>query len=105
MTAEWRNTTVLVGDAAETVAEVKATADGEIIVQGSSELIGGLQRAEPVDEYRLLVFPVVLGKGRRLFSERAIPAGLRLTGSTVTSTGVNYVTYDWAGKPLSGSVA
>jgi dihydrofolate reductase len=105
MTAEWRNTEVLVGEAAETVADLKRRTDGEIIVQGSSDLIRTLQRAELVDEYRLLVFPVILGEGKRLFAEGTAPAGLKHTSSTATEAGVVYVTYEWAGKPVLGSVA
>ncbi|MEV6040116.1 dihydrofolate reductase family protein [Nonomuraea sp. NPDC052116] len=105
MTAEWRNTQVLVGEAAETVAELKKSTDGEILVQGSSDLLRTLQRAELIDEYRLLVFPVILGEGKRLFAEGTAPAGLKLTGSTATDAGVVYVTYEWAGKPSYGAVA
>ncbi|MFF4623018.1 dihydrofolate reductase family protein [Nonomuraea jabiensis] len=104
MTAEWRNTQVLVGEAAETVAELKKSTDGEILVQGSSDLLCTLQQAELIDEYRLLVFPVILGEGKRLFAEGTAPAGLRLTGSTATEAGVVYVTYEWAGKPSYGMV-
>ncbi|WP_219467887.1 dihydrofolate reductase family protein [Nonomuraea rhizosphaerae] len=96
---------VLVGEAARTVAELKHESDGEILVQGSSDLIRSLQEAELVDEYRLLVFPVVLGQGKRLFREGTAAAGLRLTGSATTDAGVVHVTYAWAGKPLLGSVA
>ncbi|MFI9845666.1 dihydrofolate reductase family protein [Nonomuraea sp. NPDC051941] len=105
MTADWRNTRVLVGEAAETVAELKKSTDGEILVQGSSDLLRTLQRAELIDEYRLLVFPVILGEGKRLFAEGTAPAGLKLTGSTATDAGVVYVTYEWAGKPSYGAVA
>lgn len=105
MDAAWRNTQVLVGEAAETVAELKRSTDGEIIVQGSSGLIRTLQQAELVDEYRLLIFPVVLGEGKRLFAEGTTPAGLKFTGSTATDAGVVYVTYEWMGKPSYGSVA
>lgn len=105
MTAAWRNTEVLVGEAAETVAELKRRTDGTILVQGSSDLLRTLQSAELVDEYHLLVFPVVLGRGKRLFAEGATPAGLKLTGSSATEAGVVYVTYEWAGKPSYGTVA
>ncbi|WP_327590289.1 dihydrofolate reductase family protein [Nonomuraea sp. NBC_00507] len=105
MTAEWRNTEVLVGEAAQTVADLKQRTDGVILVQGSSDLLRTLQQAELVDEYHLLVFPVVLGQGKRLFAEGATPAGLKLTGSSTTDAGVVYVTYEWAGKPAYGSVA
>jgi dihydrofolate reductase len=105
MEVAWRNTRVLVGDAASTVAELKDTVDGEILVQGSSDLLYSLQRAELVDEYRLLIFPVVLGEGKRLFAQGTAPAGLKLTGSSTTDAGVVYVTYEWAGKPAYGVVA
>ncbi|MFI6595441.1 dihydrofolate reductase family protein [Nonomuraea sp. NPDC050536] len=105
MTATWRNTEVLVGEAAKTVAELKQRTDGEILVQGSSDLLRTLQQAELIDEYRLLIFPVVLGEGKRLFAEGTTPAGLKLTGSTITDAGVAYLTYEWTGKPAYGSVA
>jgi dihydrofolate reductase len=103
-TAEWHNTRVLVGEAAQTVTELKAETDGEILVQGSSDLLRTLQRAELVDEYRLLIFPVVLGQGKRLFAEGATPAALTLTGSTTTESGIVYATYTWSGAPTYGSV-
>ncbi|WP_030490794.1 dihydrofolate reductase family protein [Micromonospora chokoriensis] len=104
MTADWRNTEVLVGEAAETVAALKLRTDGELLVQGSSDLLRTLQKAGLVDEYRLLIFPVVLGQGKRLFAEGTTPAGLRLTGSRTTEAGVVYATYDVAGEPSCGSV-
>jgi dihydrofolate reductase len=104
MTAAWQNTTVLVGEAAETVAELKASSTGRILVQGSSDLIRTLQQAELVDEYHLLVFPVVLGEGKRLFAEGTTPAGLKLTTSSTTDAGVVYAAYEWAGKPRYGSL-
>jgi dihydrofolate reductase len=105
MTAEWQNTEVLVGDAAQTIADLKKNTDQVIITQGSSDLIRTLQKAELVDEYHLLVFPVVLGEGKQLFAEGTTPAGLKLTKSTTTESGIVYVAYEWAGKPLYGSVA
>ena len=105
MDAEWQNTRVLVGDAARTVADLKESTDGEILVQGSSDLIRTLQKAELIDEYRLLVFPVVLGQGKRLFAEGTTPAGLKLTGSTTTGAGVVSIAYQWVGEPSYGSVA
>jgi dihydrofolate reductase len=105
MTAEWRNTEVLAGEAAQTVADLKRRTDGEILTQGSSDLIRSLQDAELVDEYRLLIFPVILGRGKRLFAEGTAAAGLKFTGSTSTDAGVLYATYAWVGKPATGSVA
>jgi dihydrofolate reductase len=105
MAAEWRNTQVLVGEADQTIADLKRRTDGEILVQGSSDLIRTLQQAGLIDEYHLLVFPVVLGYGKRLFAEGTAPAGLQLIASTTTEAGVVYVAYRWAGKPALGSVA
>ncbi|GAA3647201.1 dihydrofolate reductase family protein [Nonomuraea antimicrobica] len=105
MNATWRNTEVLAGEAAETVAELKRRTEGTILVQGSSDLLRTLQSAELVDEYHLLVFPVVLGQGKRLFAEGTTPAGLKLTGSNTTDSGVAYLTYEWAGKPSFGTLA
>lgn len=105
MTAEWQNTKVLVGEAAQTIADLKKSTDEVILVQGSSDLIRTLQEAELVDEYHVLVFPVVLGEGKRLFAEGTTPAGLKLIGSTTTDAGVVYLNYEWAGKPSYGSVA
>jgi dihydrofolate reductase len=104
MTAEWQNTEVLVGEAAQTIADLKNRTDQVIITQGSSDLIRTLQEAELVDEYHLLVFPVVLGRGKRLFAEGTSPAGLKLTTSKVTENGIVYMAYEWAGKPAYGSV-
>lgn len=102
--AEWHNTEVLLGEAAETVAALKARMEGEILVQGSSVLNRTLHEANLVDEYRLLVFPVVLGQGKRLFDDGTAPAGLRLLNSTTTQSGVVYSTYEWQGAPLRGSL-
>jgi dihydrofolate reductase len=105
MTAEWQNTEVLVGEAAQTIADLKKNTDQVILTQGSSNLIHSLQQAELVDEYHLMVFPVVLGTGKRLFAEGSAPAGLKLTESRTTESGMVYLAYEWAGKPTYGSVA
>ncbi|WP_106396267.1 dihydrofolate reductase family protein [Actinocorallia populi] len=105
MTAAWHNTEVLVGDAARTVADLKERTEGEILVQGSSDLLRTLQRADLVDEYRLLTFPVVLGEGKRLFAEGTVPTSLKLTGVTSTPAGVIYSTYQRAGALAYGSFA
>jgi dihydrofolate reductase len=68
-TAEWNNTTVLGGDALPAIAELKRQVLGDILVHGSRTLVNGLKARGLVDEYRLLIFPVVLGSGRRLFDE------------------------------------
>ncbi|NUR91643.1 MAG: dihydrofolate reductase [Nonomuraea sp.] len=105
MTASWNNTEVLVGEAAETVAELKRRTDGEILVQGSSELIPALHAAGLVDEYSLLVAPVVLGQGKRLFPEGGAPSGMRLVSATTTEAGIVHIVYRPTGKPEYGTVA
>jgi len=66
---EWQNTTVISGDVAGEVAKLKEQTDGAILVAGSGTLVGTLLEADLVDELRLMVFPTVLGRGRRLFPE------------------------------------
>lgn len=104
MTADWNNTEVLVGEAADTIAALKKSSDEEILVQGSSDLISSLQAADLIDEYRLLIFPVVLGEGKRLFAPGTTPAGLTLTHSHATPAGVIYAVYERAGAPTYGMV-
>ncbi len=79
--AAWVNTTVLNGDAASAVRELKEGAGGPIWVSGSGNLTHTLMRHGLVDEYRLLIFPVVVGSGKRLFVDGAIPADFELTSS------------------------
>lgn len=104
MEAEWQNTQVLVGEASQTIAELKKHTDGAIVTQGSTDLLRTLQKAELIDEYHLLVFPAVLGRGKRLFAEGTTPAGLKLTKSTTTDSGAVHISYEWTGKPSYGSV-
>jgi dihydrofolate reductase len=102
---DWRNSTLLEGDAGEAVPRLKEDVDGEIQVTGSWRLIQTLLRHDLVDEYRLWVFPVVLGAGKRLFGDGAVPAGLRLTGTTTSTTGVVIHTYERSGDIRFGSFA
>jgi len=102
--AGWANTQVLTGEAATTVAALKEAATGVIITQGSGDLIQSLQCAGLVDEYHLLVFPVILGQGKRLFPEGTASAGLRLISSSTTGAGVVFSKYECAGEPAYGSV-
>ncbi|HEY3095980.1 MAG TPA: dihydrofolate reductase family protein [Acidimicrobiia bacterium] len=100
---EWNNSTLLKGDAAEAVAELKRQPGGDLQTQGSTDLAQTLIRHDLVDEYRLLVYPVVLGKGKRLFREGNPPAALRLMDTKTSSTGIAIHTYESAGKPEFGS--
>ena len=104
-TLEWRNSVLIEGDAAEGVAALKQGDGPELQVHGSANLLQTLLRHGLVDQYRLLVFPLVLGSGKRLFADGAVPAGLKLVDSTVSSTGVVMGTYEPAGDVVTGSFA
>jgi dihydrofolate reductase len=104
-TLEWSNSLLIEGDAAEGVAALKDQDGPELQVHGSGNLVQTLQRHRLVDVYRLWVFPLVLGSGKRLFAEGAVPGGLRLVDSSVSSTGVVIGTYEPAGEIVTGSFA
>jgi dihydrofolate reductase len=99
---EWNNSTLLRGDVAEAVAELKRQPGGVLQTQGSTELAQTLIRHDLVDEYRILAYPVVLGTGKRLFREGSPPSALRMVDARTTSTGVAIHTYESAGKPTFG---
>jgi dihydrofolate reductase len=104
-TLAWSNSVLIEPDAAAGLAALKAEDRPELQVHGSSNLIQTLLRHNLIDEYRLWVFPVVIGSGKRLFADGAIPAGLRLVDSTVSTTGVVIGTYEPAGEIVPGSFA
>jgi dihydrofolate reductase len=89
----WNNSTVLSGDVAEDVAKLKQEQDGDIVVHGSARLVQTLIEHDLVDELRLMVFPVVLGSGKRLFGETSDKKRLRLVDSKVVGDGVAIVVY------------
>ena len=89
----WRNSTLLAGDAAETVARVKEQPGKDIVVLGSGDLLQTLMRHGLVDVFLLLIHPLVLGRGRRLFGDGAPRTALRLVESVTTTTGVVMATY------------
>jgi dihydrofolate reductase len=90
---QWKNSTLLRGDAADAVADLKKQPGPDLAVLGSGELIQSLRRRDLVDEYVLLVHPLVLGSGRRLFPDGSPPAEFRLVDSVTTTTGVMIGTY------------
>jgi dihydrofolate reductase len=90
----WRNSTLLEGDAADAVARLKEQPGRDMVVLGSGELVQSLRRRNLVDRYVLLIHPLILGTGRRLFPDGAAPATLRLVDSKTTTTGVVIATYD-----------
>ena len=102
---EWSKSVLLDGDAAERITALKKEDGPELQVHGSGNLIQTLLRHNLVDQYRLWVFPLVIGSGKRLFSEGTIPWGLRLVDSTVSTTGVVIGTYEPAGEIVTGSFA
>jgi len=90
---EWNNSTVLEGDVAEEVAKLKQEHDGDIVVHGSPSLVQMLLEHDLVDEFRLMVFPVVLGSGKRLFGETTDKKPLRLVDSKMVGDGVAILIY------------
>jgi dihydrofolate reductase len=100
---EWSNSVLIEGDAAEGLAALKREDGPELQVHGSGNLIQTLMRSKLVDEYRLWVFPVLIGSGKRLFAEGTIPSGLKLVDSKVSTTGVVIGRYEPAGEIIPGS--
>ena len=92
----WRNSTLLKGDAAEAVARLKQQPGADIGILGSGELIQSLMRRNLIDEWTLLIHPLVLGSGRRLFPDGGPFTALRLVNSVTTTTGVVIATYQLA---------
>jgi dihydrofolate reductase len=90
---EWRNSELLAGDAAEAVAALKRQPGKDMTVLGSGELVQSLRRRDLIDEYLLLIHPLVLGSGRRLFGDGGPAATLRLVDAKPTTTGVIIATY------------
>src|SRR5436190_584616 len=102
---DWQNARLLEGDAADAVRGLKETDGLDLQVHGSGDLIQTLLEQDLVDEFRIWVFPVVLGAGRRLFAEGTTPAGLELVDTKVSSTGVVLLSYRRSGSPKYGSFA
>ena len=96
---QWADTTVLSGDAAEAIRDLKATSAGELQVHGSGGLIRSLLEHDLIDEMTLLVVPVVLGQGRRLFPEAGPDIALDLVDSRVDAKGVTIQVFRPAGRP------
>lgn len=92
--AEWNNTTILSGDLDEEIARIKGEIDGVILIAGSPTLVKALIERDLVDELRLMVFPVLLGSGKRLFGGHEDKKRLQLTDSKVVGDGVLVLTYE-----------
>jgi dihydrofolate reductase len=89
----WSNSTLLVGDTVGAVAKLKQQLDKDILMMGSGQLIQSLMRPSLIDEYVLLIHPLVLGQGRRLFAEGSPTATFQLVDTKTTTTGVVIATY------------
>ena len=103
-TVEWNNSALLEGDVTDAVAKLKAQEGGEIQVHGSGGLLQALLENDLVDALRLWWFPIVLGTGKRLFGEGAIPASFRLVESKAATTGAVLHVYERAGDIRYGEV-
>ncbi|MET4926658.1 dihydrofolate reductase family protein [Streptomyces sp. PSRA5] len=103
-TVSWQNSTLLTGDVAEAVAGLKRGDGGEIQVHGSGDLVQTLIAHDLVDEFHVLVFPVLVGSGKRLFGKGTIPAGLNLVDTARSESGVVISTYARAGKVEYGAM-
>lgn len=90
---EWNNSTVLAGDLAQEIARLRESADGDIVVHGSAQLAQALLAQDLVDELRLMVFPVLLGSGKRLWGESSQKKRLKLTDSRTVGDGVSILVY------------
>ncbi|WP_138997026.1 dihydrofolate reductase family protein [Rhodococcus zopfii] len=101
---EWGPTTVLDGDIASAVAELKSRPGRELQVHGSLGLVRTLHEYDLMDEYNLLTFPVVVGQGRRLFAERGLDTGMSLVETRSTSNGVIIAVYRRTGRAEFGTM-
>lgn len=101
--SDWQNTVFLKGDTVKALKKLKSEKGPNLHVYGSSNLAQTLLKNDLVDELWLKIFPVTLGKGKRLFGEGTIPAGFTLTKSEVTPSGVIFANYQRAGKVKTGS--
>lgn len=104
-TLEWKNSRVISGDVAAEIRRLKERSGGELQVHGSHGLIQTLLAEGLVDAFNLLIFPVVLGEGKRLFGRGTVPASLELTASRVTGKGVIAATYEPTGTFEQGEFA
>ena len=100
----WQNTSVIAGDVVAAVEQLKARPGGELQVHGSCGLAHTLHDAGVIDEYRLIIFPVVVGSGKRLFSDGCVPGSLTLVDSTVTAKGAVALTLRPAGELGVGDI-
>ncbi|TGQ71523.1 dihydrofolate reductase [Mesorhizobium sp. M00.F.Ca.ET.186.01.1.1] len=104
-TLTWENTRSLGPDIVATLRELKQQDGPDLLIQGSGQLIQTLLANGLIDEIRLMIFPLLLGKGRRLFGDDAMPGAFKLVKSQTSSTGVIMATYERSGEIKVGSFA
>jgi dihydrofolate reductase len=102
---DWSESVLIEGDVAQGIIALKKEEGPELQVHGSGNLIQTLLRHELIDEFRLWTFPVVVGRGKRLFSDGTVPAGLKLVANKLSTTGVVMATYVPSGEVVTGSFA
>jgi dihydrofolate reductase len=101
---EWQPSVFLSGDIAEKITQIKQQQGPDLHVWGSGDLIQTLIKHDLVDVFWLMIFPITLGSGKRLFADGTIPAAFKVTESTVTPNGVIVVNYERAGAITTGSI-
>ena len=95
---EWNNSSVLEGDVAKEVSKLRQAQEGDIVVHGSAQLVQTLIEHDLVDELRVMVFPVLLGSGKRLFGDMNDKKRLRLVDSKTVGDGIAILTYELAAE-------
>ena len=102
---DWSNSTLIKGDIVQEIKKLKQQDGPELQVHGSGNLIQTLLKHDLIDEFRLKIFPITLGTGKRLFGDGTIPAGFKLIDSKTSTTGVIVATYERAGMVKTGLLA
>jgi dihydrofolate reductase len=102
---DWANSTLVTGDVVQEIRKLKEQNGPELQVHGSGKLIQTLLKNDLIDEFRLKIFPITLGPGKRLFAEGTVPLGFELIDSKTSPKGVIVATYSRAGEPKTGSFA
>ena len=102
---DWQNSTLIKGDVAKEVAKLKEQDGPEIHVYGSGDLVQTLLKNNLIDELHLLIYPLLLGTGKRLFADGTVPTSLKVTDSKVSSNGVFFARYEPAGDVQYGTFA
>jgi dihydrofolate reductase len=103
--ADWKESTIIKGDVAKQIADLKMQSGLDLQVHGSSNLIQTLLKNDLVNKLHVWIFPLTIGSGKRLFAEGTVPATFKLTDSKVSTTGVIIATYERGGKIETGSFA